>query len=133
MYTVMLVDDQEPMLLELRAVIEATGLARVVAAVTNGAAARESALQQQPDLVLLDVSLGEESGIDVAARLLDELPRTRILAVSAHANPIYVRGMLKAGACGYLLKDNVHAEIESAMSAVMSGSTWMWVGDGLDQ
>jgi two-component system response regulator DesR len=87
----------------------------------------------KPDLVLLDVSLGEDSGVDLAAKLLDEFPQTRILAVSAHANPIYVRGMLKAGASGYLLKDNVHGEIGEAIAAVMSSSACMWVGDGLDQ
>ena len=133
MYSVMLVDDQEGMLLELRAVVEATGLARVVAAETSGKAALESAALLKPDLVLLDVSLGEESGVDIAARLHDDLPDTRILALSAHANPVYVRGMLKAGACGYLLKDNVHGEIGEAIAAVMSSSSWMWVGDGLDQ
>ncbi|MGD8350389.1 MAG: response regulator transcription factor [Gammaproteobacteria bacterium] len=133
MYRVMLVDDQEGMLLELRAIVEATGLASVVAAETNGSAALESAAMHKPDLVLLDVSLGEDSGVDLAAKLLDEFPQTRILAVSAHANPIYVRGMLKAGASGYLLKDNVHGEIGEAIAAVMSSSACMWVGDGLDQ
>jgi len=133
LYKVMLVDDQEGILLELRAVVEATGMARVVAAETNGSAALESAAMHKPDLVLLDVSLGEESGFDVAAKLLGEFPALRILALSAHANPIYVRGMLKAGASGYLLKDNVHDEISEAIAAVMSSSPCMWVGDGLDQ
>ena len=133
MYSVMLVDDQEVILLELRAIVEATGLARVVAAETNGSGALESAAIYEPDLVLLDVSLGEESGVDVAAKLLGKFPRTRILALSAHTNPVYVRGMLKAGASGYLLKDHVHGEIGEAIAAVMSGSPWMWMGDGLDQ
>jgi len=133
MYTVMLVDDQEAILIELRAMIEARGLARVVASATNARQAEECAALHRPELVLLDVSLGEESGIDVAARLRGLLPETRILALSAHANPLYVRGMLKAGACGYLLKDHVHAELDEAITAVMSDSSWMWVGDGLDQ
>ncbi|MGD2172039.1 MAG: response regulator, partial [Gammaproteobacteria bacterium] len=77
MYRVMLVDDQEGMLLELRAIVEATGLASVVAAETNGSAALESAAMHKPDLVLLDVSLGEDSGVDLAAKLLDEFPQTR--------------------------------------------------------
>ena len=133
MHSVMLVDDQEAMLVELRAVVEATGLAQVVAAETSGRAALHSAELLRPDLVLLDVSLGDESGADLAAKLLEDFPQTRILALSAHANPVYVRGMLKAGACGYLLKDNVQNEIGEAISSVMSGSSWMWVGDGLDR
>jgi len=133
MYRVMLVDDQQAMLLELRAVVEATGLARVVATETNGAAALESAAVHRPELILLDVSLGDESGVDVAAKLLGEFPDVRILALSAHANPVYVRGMFKAGACGYLLKDHIHDEIGEAIAAIMSSSPWMWVGDGLEQ
>ncbi len=99
-YSVLLVDDQPAILTGLTAVVEATGLARVVATATNGADAVAKARQHQPDLILLDVSLGNESGIDVTNYLLAQRSSNRILALSAHSSSVYVRGMLRAGVCG---------------------------------
>ena len=129
-HTVLLVDDQPAILTGLTAVVEATGLARVVATATNGADAVAKARQHQPDLILLDVSLGSESGIDVTNYLLAQRASNRILALSAHSSSVYVRGMLGAGVCGYMLKDNVHDEIYSAINTVMADH--QWIGDGLE-
>lgn len=129
-YTVLLIDDQPAILTGMTAVVEATGLARVVATASNGADAVAHARQHQPDLIFLDVSLGSESGIDVAASLLAQRATNRILAMSAHTDSVYVRGMLNAGACGYLLKEKVHDEIHSAITTVMSER--QWIGDGLE-
>jgi DNA-binding NarL/FixJ family response regulator len=129
-YNVLLIDDQPALLTGLTALVDATGIARVIATATDGARGLALAMRLQPDLVLLDVSMGDESGIDIAAQLLAHNSSNRILGLSAHADPVYVRGMLKAGACGYLLKDNVHAEIFSAITAVMTDR--QWIGDGLE-
>ena len=53
----------------------------------------------------------------------------RVLAVSAHADSVYVRGMLNAGASGYMLKDNGPGEIVDAIETFMDGS--QWIGEGL--
>ncbi len=52
-----------------------------------------------------------------------------MLAVSAHADPVYVRGMLGVGASGYMLKDNGPSEIAIAISTIMDGGRW--IGGGL--
>ena len=129
MISVMLVDDQPAILRGLEELIASTGIAKVVAAETDGGAAIASARTHSPDLVLLDVSLPEINGIDIAKKLLENRKEIRILAVSAHANSIYVRSMLGAGAHGYMLKDNASSEIKIAMRTVMDGGTW--IGDGL--
>lgn len=129
MISVMLVDDQQAILSGLAELIESTGIAKVVAAETDGEAAISSALSLYPDLIMVDVSIPEMSGIDIAKKLVEKWQDVRILAVSAHANSIYVRSMLNAGAQGYMLKDNASSEIKNAMRTVMSGGTW--IGEGL--
>lgn len=129
LYSIMLVDDQTLILESLKRLVEGTGIARVVAAETDGDLAVSTAVRKKPDLILLDVSLGKTSGIDVARRLFEQWRDARVLAVSAHADPVYVRGMLGVGASGYMLKDNGPNEIASAINAIMEGGHWL--GGGL--
>ncbi len=128
-FSIMLVDDQAAILDGLTKLVESTGIARVIAAETDGERALTTAISAKPDLILLDVSLGKQSGIDVARRLFEQWTGARVLAVSAHADPVYVRGMLSAGASGYMLKDKGPAEIANAISTIMNGGQWF--GDGL--
>lgn len=129
MYSIMLVDDQPAILDGMTTMVENTGIARVVATETNGEAAIDTAVAQKPDLILLDVSLGGVSGVDVARNLLARWRDARVLAVSAHADLVYVRGMLDAGASGYMLKDNGPDEILAAIETIMDGRRW--IGNGL--
>ena len=128
-FSIMLVDDQSAILDGLKRLVESTGIARVIAAETDGERALSTAISEKPDLILLDVSLGQQSGIDVARRLCEQWGDARVLAVSAHADPVYVRGMFNAGASGYMLKDNGPSELASAISTIMGGGQWL--GDGL--
>lgn len=128
LYSIMLVDDQAPILESLKKLVEGTGIARVVAAETDGDLAVSTAVRKKPDLILLDVSLGKTSGIDVARRLFEQWRDARVLAVSAHADPVYVRGMLGAGASGYMLKDNGPSELASAIMTIMDGGRWFGAG-----
>ena len=101
---------------------------KVVATETDGDSAVLTAVEKKPDLILLDVSLGGVSGIDVARNLFSSWKEARVLAVSAHANSIYVRGMIKVGARGYMLKDNGPREIANAITTIMEGG--QWIGEG---
>lgn len=129
MISIMLVDDQPAILAGLTTLVESTGIAQVVATETDGDAAISTALTQEPDLILLDVSLGGVSGVDIAHRLFQQWPDARVLAVSAHADSVYVRGMLNAGARGYMLKDRGPEELVDAINVIMDGG--QWIGEGL--
>ncbi len=129
MFSIMLVDDQPAILAGMASLVENTGIARVLATETDGDTAIETALEQKPDLVLLDVSLGGVSGVDIVRKLKARWPEARVLAVSAHANSVYVRGMINAGAGGYMLKDNAPGEIADAINTIMDGGRW--IGEGL--
>ncbi len=128
LFSIMLVDDQSAILEGLKRLVESTGIAQVVAAETDGDQAVTTAISKKPDLILLDVSLGRQSGIEVAQRLFERWGDARVLAVSAHADPVYVRGMLNAGASGYMLKDNGPKEMENAITTIMDGGQWLGAG-----
>lgn len=130
MYSVLLIDDQPAILAGLAAMVEGTGIARVIGSETDGDRGLESALELRPDLIFLDVSLGGVSGIDVARQIVARWPEARILAVSAHGDSVYVRGMVNAGAKGYMLKDKGPGEVSRAMQSIMQGGRWL--SEGLD-
>lgn len=79
----------------------------------------------RPHVAVLDIRLPAMNGLDVAARLAQTHPETRVLVLSMHANEEYVRQALHAGAAGYLLKDSSVTELELALRAVARGETYL--------
>jgi DNA-binding NarL/FixJ family response regulator len=78
---------------------------------------------QVPDVVVLDVSLPGQSGLEVARRLKRLLPTTMILMLSVYDNTEYVLEAVRAGADGYLLKDSSPAELRDAIRRVAQGES----------
>ncbi len=74
-----------------------------------------------PDVVLMDVTLGNELSLDLTRRLKTTRPNLRVLVVTAHADESVVAGMIDAGADGYVLKDMAMAELAQAVRAVAVG------------
>lgn len=79
----------------------------------------------EPDLVILDVSMPELNGIEATRRIVEQLPRCRVLALSMHRDAVYVREMLRAGAQGYLLKDADDEALIDAVRAVARGDAYL--------
>src|SRR6185503_844517 len=90
----------------------------------DGHEALRMVAEHEPDVVLLDVSLPELNGIEVAERLRDR-PGTRVLILSMFANEEYVLRSLRAGAAGYLLKDSSVVELEAALRSVADGGSYL--------
>ncbi len=80
--------------------------------------------EKEPDVVLLDISLPEMSGIDVCKRLTATHPKTRVLAVSMHNDASFVSEILKNGAMGYILKNTGKAELVTAIQSVYEGKSY---------
>lgn len=76
------------------------------------------------DIILLDVSIGSISGINVARKLKIDFQSIPILAISMHKENSYITGMIEAGASGYILKDSAKSEIITAIQAVANGNTY---------
>lgn len=97
----------------------------VVAEAGNGAEALERARSHDPDVVLMDIGMKGENGIELAARLIDEDPERAVLMLTMHDGVEHAQRALKAGARGYVLKDSRSAEIVGAIRMVHAGGTYL--------
>jgi len=77
-----------------------------------------------PDVILMDITLGSESGITLTKLLLEQYGNTKILAISMHHEDSYIVKILETGAAGYLLKDAGGAEMINAIHTVYEGGTY---------
>jgi two-component system invasion response regulator UvrY len=81
--------------------------------------------EQDWDVVVLDISLGDRSGLDVLKELKQLRPRLPVLILSMHAEEQYARRAFKAGAAGYITKDSPRTELVKAVNRVMSGGSYI--------
>jgi DNA-binding NarL/FixJ family response regulator len=109
-------------------ILDAQADLEVVGEVANGREAVEQATALQPDVVIMDVTMPELNGIEATRRIAAALPKTRVLALSMHKDSVYVREILRAGACGYLLKDSGEGDLVSAVRAVARGEGYLSSG-----
>jgi DNA-binding NarL/FixJ family response regulator len=121
---VLVVDDHAVVREGLRSVLVAQPGFEVVGDAGDAAEALALAEREEPDVVLLDVTMPGESGLAAAARLRDRLPATRILILSMHDRAEYVLEAMRAGASGYLLKDASPATLRDAVRAVHRGDAY---------
>lgn len=125
---VLVVDDHSVVREGLRRVLEegSGGDLRVVAEAANGVEAVERAVREQPDVVLLDLTMPGPggSGLAVVRSLRDHAPGARVLILSVHDDREYVLESVRAGAHGYLRKDSSPGEIRQAIHAVCAGDSF---------
>ena len=122
---ILLVDDHTVVRRGIRMILSAQPDMEVVAEGKNGLEAIEEAGKTQPDVVLMDVNMEGMNGIEGARRIVESLPRCRVLALSMHRDAVYVREMLKAGAKGYLVKDADDDALLDAVRAVARGDAYL--------
>lgn len=122
---ILLVDDHTVVRRGIRMILSAQPDMEVVAEGKNGLEAIEEAGKTQPDVVLMDVNMEGMNGIEGARRIVETLPRCRVLALSMHRDAVYVREMLKAGAKGYLVKDADDDALLDAVRAVARGDAYL--------
>ncbi|HEV7366066.1 MAG TPA: response regulator transcription factor [Gemmatimonadales bacterium] len=120
---VLLADDHMIVRTGIRHVLESEPGFEVVGEAANGAEALSLAAKLHPDVVVLDISMPDVSGLELAARLSDT-GGTRVLILSMHNNPEYVLESVRAGAHGYLLKDTAATELRTAIRAVCQGESY---------
>jgi len=97
----------------------------IVDAVSDGRALVDAALRLKPDLIILDVTMPLLSGIEAARQIRKRQPRVRLLFLTVHANPAYLREALSAGATGYILKSSTREQILDAVKTVLAGERYL--------
>jgi DNA-binding NarL/FixJ family response regulator len=122
---VLLADDHVLVRAGIRALLQQIAGVEVVAEASDGREALRLIGEHQPDVALLDISMPEMNGLEVAARAGAEFPGVRIIMLSMHASEEYVLRALQAGASGYLLKGARAGELERAVLTVARGEIYL--------
>ena len=128
---VMLVDDHAVVRMGFRMLLEATDDIRVVAEAESAEVAYQQIATTQPDVIVMDISLGGTMGVEATRRIVARDKHARVLGLSSHEDPSYVRYMLKAGALGYLSKRTAPDELIHAIRQVNEGR--MYIDSHLSQ
>ncbi|MHC4323534.1 MAG: response regulator [Planctomycetota bacterium] len=96
---------------------------KIIGEAGNGKDAVESCLSLKPDIAIVDVNMPCLNGIEATRQIASQLPQVKVLALSGDSYPHSVRGMLKAGASGYVLKDFIFEELANAVRTIVKGGT----------
>jgi DNA-binding NarL/FixJ family response regulator len=119
---IMLVDDHPVVREGLRSILASFDEVVVAGEAGSGREAINVARELKPDVVVMDISMPEMSGIEATAALRRELPEVKVLALSMHDNLAYIKQSLAAGARGYILKDSAPKDLVQAISNVHCGT-----------
>lgn len=122
---ILLVDDHAVVREGIARLLEAQPDLRVVASFGGGWPAIRFAGSEQADVAIVDVAMPELNGIEVARRLQDVSPNTRIVMLSMHSDVEYVHRSLLAGAQAYVLKDSAASVLIEAVRAVHAGRRYV--------
>ncbi|MDD5641233.1 MAG: response regulator transcription factor [Syntrophales bacterium] len=122
---ILLADDHQIMREGLVALLEREPGLQVVGQAEDGRAAVQLARKVNPDVVVMDVSMPDLNGIDATRQILEENAQIKVIALSMHADRRFVKGMLQAGASGYLLKHSASQELIKAIKVVMANRVYL--------
>ena len=125
MIKIVLVDDHAVVRSGLHLLLDAEQDMEVIGEAGNAKDAIFRARALKPDVILLDVVMPGESGIEVLPMLLKESPETKVLVLSMQDDPSYVREAFAAGASGYVLKEAADEEVVSAVREIASGGHYV--------
>jgi two-component system response regulator NreC len=119
------VDDHAVVRSGIKLLLEREDDLEVVGEAGNGKDAIFAVRALKPDVILLDVVMPGESGIDVLPSLLRESPATKVLVLSMQDDPSYVREAFAAGASGYVLKEAADEEVVTAVREIANGGRYV--------
>ena len=122
---VLIVDDHAVVRAGLKLLVDAEDDLEVVG---EAGSARESIFEARtvkPDLVLMDVVMPDQSGLEAVPQLLHEHPETKVLVLSMQDDPRYVREAFAVGASGYVLKEAADTELVAAIREVAGGGRYV--------
>jgi len=122
---VLIVDDHAVVRSGLRRVLDAEPDIETVAEAPDAERAVFEAIENKPDVVLLDVMMPGKTGIEGMPALLQAVPDAKMLVLSMQDDPRYVREAFDAGASGYVLKEAADTEVVGAIRAVAAGERYV--------
>ena len=131
---VLLVDDHQIIREGLRVMLEKEHDITIVGEAEDGRMAEQLARELVPDVIIMDVAMPDLNGIEATRQITAKLSGVKIIALSMHDDRRFVLNMLKAGAAGYILKDDAFKSLSKAIRMVMSNKSYLsnQIADMLD-
>jgi DNA-binding NarL/FixJ family response regulator len=120
---VLLADDLAPVLSTVAELLRDSF--DVVGMVSNGKAALDGILELEPDLAVLDISMPDMSGLEVASELKSSPNRTKIVFITVHVDAEIIAACLAAGALGYVVKELMNSDLIPAMNEALAGRVFV--------
>jgi DNA-binding NarL/FixJ family response regulator len=106
-------------------ILSTNHLFEVVATCRDGLEAITVAGTHAPDIFLMDINMDNMNGIEATEAISKQYPAIRIIAMSIHLEPVYVRRMLQAGACAYVTKNSSYQEVFEAIEKAHAGEQYI--------
>lgn len=121
-----LIIDDHPLFREgLKTIVERDKRFKVVGEAGNGRQGLKMARQLKPDLSVVDISLPDINGVQVATEMRSYLPETKIMIVSMHSKIDYIAEAFQAGATGYVAKDSASDRLIQGIESVLKGEYFL--------
>ncbi len=115
---ILIADDHDVVLSGIRSILEARPGWEIVAEATNGREAIKKTLETKPDVAVIDYSLPHLNGIEATRQIRKREPITEVLIFTMHDEDVVIRGVLEAGARGYLLKTDAKQYLVAAVESL---------------
>ena len=126
-YRVVIADDHEAYRQVIKRILGGSGELEVVGEAADGLQLIEmlSWIKPLPHLAVVDIIMPQMGGISATAAIKQNYPGMKVLVMSMHREKQYIDGALSAGADGYLLKENAHVDLSSALETIRRGGVYL--------
>ena len=121
---ILLADDHALVRAGFCSLLEKIPFVEVIAEAEEGREAVELTRKHRPDIALIDIAMPKLNGLEAVARITKESSNTRVIVLSMYANPEYVVQAMRAGAHGYLIKEDAVSQLKAAIKVVASGELY---------
>ncbi|WP_319541526.1 response regulator transcription factor [uncultured Pseudodesulfovibrio sp.] len=122
---IMIVDDHPLFREGLKAIVNRDNRYTVCGEAGNGREGISMARENQPDIMLVDISMPEKNGIQVIRELKSTLPKTQFIIISMHSEADYIVEAFRAGATGYMIKESAAAQLIKGLDTVAAGELFL--------
>jgi DNA-binding NarL/FixJ family response regulator len=123
--TLLVADDHQLIRQSIGEMLGAQPRFRVLALCKNGHEAVHLAVELKPDIVLMDINMPGMDGCQATKEIRLHVPKTKVLCVSMHTDPMITQRMMQAGVCGYVTKNSSHLTLVKAILDVYEGHRFL--------
>ncbi|MBA7636534.1 Transcriptional regulatory protein DegU [subsurface metagenome] len=122
---ILLADDHAIIRQGLHSLLEKEPDIEVVGEAEDGRKALQLVAELVPDIIVMDITMPNLNGVDATSKIVKQFPKVKVIALSIHSSRVFVVGMLKAGASGYILKECLFDEFVQGVRAVAGGGVYL--------